>query len=342
VLPPVKNVGRLRHRAYGLKPFIAILLEEGLDALPLLKQAGIPLDALDDPDYTIDRDKELAFIERALRALDRPGLGLRCGPRYHLSFYGMLGLAAMASKNLTEAYRVVFKYLPMTWTYMYWSLHTEDGQAIVQLEPHHDLGGCYQYMLERSLAAGYTIAADALGFGPPLTEVNVSQPAPAHAQLYQDTFKCQVNFDAPISDFRFAESHLQIPLLQAESESAHIFAAQCEKICANLVEKGSFSEVIRQHLLRLPNQIASLESIAERLHITARTIQRKLANEHTSYLELVESLRHDLALEYLQTTGLTIEEIAVRLGFADAPSFSHAFKRWTGNSPGSMRESSVA
>jgi len=332
----------LRHRAYGLKPFIAILKEEGLDALPILGDAGIPASALDDPDYTMDREKELAFIDNALTALDRPGLGLRCGPRYHLSFYGMLGLAAMTSDNLAEAYRVIFKYLPMTWTYMFWSLHTEDGQAVIELEPHHDIESCRPYMLERSLAAGYTIGCDALGFTLPLVEVNVDLPEPAHAQLYRDTFNCPVNFDAPCNDFRFDESYLSTPLLQTESESARIFSAQCEQICANLVDQGSFSEVIRQHLLQLPNQISSLEKIAERLHMTPRTIQRKLAAEKTSYLELVENVRHNLAAEYLKTTGLTMEEIAVRLGYADAPSFSHAFKRWTGMAPGSMRESSGA
>ncbi len=290
----------------------------------------------------MDRDTELTFIANTLVALDRPGLGLRCGPRYHLSFYGMLGLAAMTSENLEGAFRVVFKYLPMTWTYMYWSLYTEGGQAVIQIEPHHEMGDCDQYMCERSLAAGYTIGCDALGFTLPLLEVNVTQPEPAHAQLYRDTFKCQINFDAESNDFRFEQSYLQTPLLQTESESARIFAAQCEQICANLVERGSFSEVIRQHLLQLPNQIASLEKIAERLHMTPRTIQRKLAAEKTSYLELVESVRHNLAAEYLKTTGLTMEEIAVRLGYADAPSFSHAFKRWTGLSPGSMRESRSA
>jgi AraC-like DNA-binding protein len=310
--------------------------------LPILHDVGIPVSALDDPDYTMDREKELTFVANALAALNRPGLGLRCGPRYHLSFYGMLGLAAMTSENLAEAYRVVFKYLPMTWTYMYWSLYTENGQAIIQLEPHHDIGSCRPYMLERSLAAGYTIACDALGFTLPLTEVNVALPQPTHAQLWQDTFNCQINFDAECTEFRFSEHYLETPLLQTESESARIFDAQCAQICANLVEQGSFSEVIRQHLLQLPNQIASLEKIAERLHMTPRTIQRKLASEKTSYLELVENVRHNLAAEYLKTTGLTMEEIAVRLGYADAPSFSHAFKRWTGTSPGSMRELSGA
>jgi AraC-like DNA-binding protein len=333
-----KHVAGLSHRAYGLGPFIALLREEGLATDPLLQQAGIPLNALEDPDYTLAPGKELEFMERSLAALNKPDLGLRCGPRYHLSFYGMLGLAAMASSNLTEAFRVIFRYLPMTWSYMYWTLRFENGLAIIQLEPQRDLVGCYQYMVDRGLAAAYTIACDALGSPPPLVEVNVRQPEPSYGQLYRDTFKCQVNFDMPSDDFRIAEHYFQIPLQQAESESARIFAMQCERICANLVKEGSFAEVIRQHLLQLPNQMASLESVATRLHMTPRTIQRRLANENTSYLELVENVRRNLAVEYLKTTALTMDEVAVRLGYSDAPSFSHAFKRWTGMSPGSVRE----
>jgi len=327
-----------RHRAYGLSPFIALLKEEGLDPSPLLKTNGISEKSLEDPDTTLSPGRELAFMDSALQQLGQPDLGLRCGPRYHLSFYGMLGLAAMASANLTEAYRVIFKYTPLTWTYMHWSLHTEGELAVITLEKHRDLGGCYQYMVDRGLTAAHTIACVALGYEMPLSEVNVRQRRPDYAAQYEAAFKCPVNFGAESNDLRFNESYLAEPLQQAETDSARLFAAQCEQICANLAEEGSFSEVIRLHLLQLPNQISSLESIAERLHMTARTIQRKLSDEGTSYLELVENVRRNLATEYLTTTDLTMEEIAVRIGYSDAPSFNHAFKRWTGLSPGKLRQ----
>ncbi len=329
--------GTRRHRAYGLVPVITVIREAGLDPLPMLEQAGIPADAPDDPEYTLAPREELAFMESALQALNRPELGLVMGPRYHLAFYGMLGLAAMTSANLAETFRVVFKYIHMTWTYMHWTLRTEDGRAIMHLEKQRDLGGCYQYMIDRGLAASYTIACDALGHTLPLLEVNVAQPEPVYADLYRETFDCPIHFGAGTNDFRFEERYLYEPLQQTETESARIFEAQCEQICANLGEGGGFTEIIRQHLLQLPNQVSSLERIAERLHTTPRTIQRKLAQENTSYLELVENIRRNLAIEYLKTTALSLEDIAARLGYADAPSFSHAFKRWTGAAPGSLR-----
>ena len=282
--------GNVRHLIYGLNPLISLLRQHGADVEAMLAAARIPPGAV----YKLSPAQELSFTERALAQLGQPDLGLRLGPRYHLSAYGMLGLAVMTSSNLVEAFGVLFRNILMTWTYMHWSLRAADEVAIIALRKQRDLGGCHQYMIDRGLAASYTIAAEALGKR----------------------------------------------LLQSETASARVFAAQCERICAELERGGSFAELIRQHLVQLPNQLASLETIAERLCTTPRTIQRKLAVEDTSFKELLEDVRKNLSLEYLQATELSVEDIALRLGYADAPSFSHAFKRWTGKSPRSARVSS--
>jgi AraC-like DNA-binding protein len=331
-----------RHLIYGLNPLISVLRQHGHAIEPLLAAARIPAEALESPDYMLTPAQELTFTERALRCLDTPAIGLHMGPRYHLSAYGMLGLAVMTSSNLVEAFRVLFQNILMTWTYMHWSLRTEGDHAIIALRPQRDLGGCLQYMIDRGLAASYTIATEALGKSLPLRELHVAQPAPAYADAYAEFFHCPVRFDASTNDFRFDARHLEEPLLQSETASARVFAAQCERICAELERGGSFAELIRQQLVQLPNQLASLETIAERLCTTPRTIQRKLAQEDTSFSDLVEDVRKNLALEYLQSTLLPVEEIALRLGYSDAPSFSHAFKRWTGSPPRALRRRAPA
>lgn len=80
-----------------------------------------------------------------------------------------------------------------------------------------------------------------------------------------------------------------------------------------------------------------METIAARLYTTPRTIQRKFALDRTSFKELVEDARKNLTIEYLQSTELSVEEIALRSCYADAPSFSHTFKRWMGSSPRAVR-----
>ena len=76
--------------------------------------------------------------------------------------------------------------------------------------------------------------------------------------------------------------------------------------------------------------------------MTARTVQRKLSQEDSSYKSILEDVRKNLAVEYLQTTSFTLEEIAVRLGYADSSSFCHAYKRWTGVNPGELRNAQAS
>ncbi|MGB5621878.1 MAG: helix-turn-helix transcriptional regulator, partial [Gammaproteobacteria bacterium] len=77
--------------------------------------------------------------------------------------------------------------------------------------------------------------------------------------------------------------------------------------------------------------------VADRLHLSERSLRRRLAAESTSYRKLLNQVRETLARAYLLDTGLRVEEIAERLGYSDAANFSHAFRRWTGTSPGRFR-----
>ena len=85
----------------------------------------------------------------------------------------------------------------------------------------------------------------------------------------------------------------------------------------------------------------TLEEVAETLHTTPRTIQRKLSSAGTSYKELVEEVRTNAAIEYLRSTNMTIEAIGAKVGYADGSSFSHSFKRSTGRTPSAFRAEAI-
>jgi len=85
----------------------------------------------------------------------------------------------------------------------------------------------------------------------------------------------------------------------------------------------------------------SLERVAAQLGLSARTLQRKLHEQHTSHNELVDHLRHELAVRYLQEREMAIGEVAYLLGFSEPSSFHRAFKRWTGATPREFRDKSL-
>ena len=329
--------GVTSHLVYGLHPLIEALKRRDIDFGPLLSGAGIAEETLKSPEYRLTPSQELSFTEGAIRAIDEPELGLEVGAHYHMASYGMLGLAAMASSSLLQGLELYARHYLMCWTYFNFSLEVESGEVAIIAEGHRDLGYCRRYMSERDLSASYLSVKEILGRDVPLLGVSFMHDAGAPAECYEAVFGCEVEFGAERLAYRFDESYLQERPLQCAPETFQVYDKQCTRICAELAKNPSMSELCRQFLLEAPGRVASLESLAAHLHASPRSIQRKLAGEGTSYKELLEDVRKNLALEYLQDRALPISEIAQRLGYSEAPNFINAYKRWTGMTPGEFR-----
>ena len=118
-------------------------------------------------------------------------------------------------------------------------------------------------------------------------------------------------------------------------------AAACEKRCkaliGNMTQAGSFVDQIRQVILMLPCESRNLTCVAEEMNMSSRSLRRKLSVEQTSFQILLDEIRLKLALDYLKTTELTLEDISPLLGFSDASNFRQAFKKWTGQAPAMFR-----
>jgi AraC-like DNA-binding protein len=104
-----------------------------------------------------------------------------------------------------------------------------------------------------------------------------------------------------------------------------------------LTESDIVSKIKRLVIDALPSGAPSEESIAEALHISPRTLNRRLADQDTSYRELLSEVRRDMAEKYIADPTIPIAEISYLLGFSEVSSFSRAFKRWTGEPPGTFR-----
>ena len=102
-------------------------------------------------------------------------------------------------------------------------------------------------------------------------------------------------------------------------------------------EEESLPQQIQALLIEIPGHLPSQEEVASRLGISKRTLVRRLHHRGTSYLEVVKSVRQELALHYLTTTNWSVEEVSLMLGYESASNFGRAFKKWMGESPGSYR-----
>jgi AraC-like DNA-binding protein len=133
----------------------------------------------------------------------------------------------------------------------------------------------------------------------------------------------------------FSNDILAIPLITTDKKLLEALQPFCDMAAKErATAKGTLRAAVEVEVeKRLPTGRAKKQTVAKALALSARTLSRRLADEETSYEEVVDQLRHTLALQYLNDHGISIGQIAWLLGYEGATSFSHAFKRWTGQSP---------
>ena len=111
----------------------------------------------------------------------------------------------------------------------------------------------------------------------------------------------------------------------------------CRQILLEMKSREGLASEVNELLTRDLRAYSDIESVARSLNMTSRTLRRKLSSHGTTFQELLREVRAHIAIAYLRDTKISIEDIAYRLSFSDAANFRHAFKRWTGNSPGHYR-----
>jgi AraC-like DNA-binding protein len=163
--------------------------------------------------------------------------------------------------------------------------------------------------------------------------VTFARPAPADPAPYQRAFGCPVRFAAPRNALEFAAGDLDEPLPAGNAELARGNDEVLVRYLARLEDTRVAARVQRALLAALPDGAPRKSAIARALGLSARSLQRRLAAEGTSFSALLADARISLARTYVAEARLSVTEIAFVLGFADLSTFSRAFKRWTGLAP---------
>jgi AraC-like DNA-binding protein len=157
--------------------------------------------------------------------------------------------------------------------------------------------------------------------------------APRWLAEHDATFGCPIEFDAAHTEIAFGDAVLETPMQHANEVFFAIFEQQVQQALARLPQRMRTSEAVRATLRgALAGGDCTLAGTARAIGVSTRTMQRRLQAEGTSFAEVVDALRRELAVAYLDR-GIPIPEVAALLGYSDTTAFHHAFRRWTGSSP---------
>ena len=311
------------------------LVARGIALAPFLAAAGLPANVLDDPANEVAAAAELRVISAVLEALgDPPGLGLDVGQRYRVAAYGVWGFALLASATLRSALTLGLEYQDLTYSVMPIAFVDRGEGSAVSFDDRGLPLPLRRYMVERDIAAARRIAIDLWGEPPPSRAARFRFAEPdGLAPLYEAALQCPVAFGAEGNELLYDRIDLDRPLPQANPMVAALHVEACHERLRRLRGQDPFVETVTACILARPGHFPDLPDIAAELRLSERSLRRRLAEAGIGYRDLVARLRHDLAVDMLTETGMAVEAVAERLGYAETASFTHAFRRWTGQSP---------
>lgn len=309
---------------YGVDP-AAVFAAAGIDKASARQRAGrIPIS-------TVSK-----LWAEAIRATGDPHIGHVVGRSIRPGSAYALGYAWLASKTLAQGLERQARYFRVLTTFFSMEYEPGDKESRVGIAASEPGQGLLTTSADVALTTTLRFCRLAArdDFAPLRVCFEPELDDPTTLARYRSYFRCPVEFGAGENAMYFDTAALNRPLPAADDD----LIAENEKILRRYLrelEAGDFSNKVRQALAEaLPSGRVTEEDVAHRLNRSVSSLQRYLRAEGTGYREILERTREQLARDYLASGQHPIAEIAYLLGYADQSTFTRAFKRWTGVSPG--------
>ena len=303
----------------------------------LLETTGIVEADLVDPEARIDG---LAMGHLMLRAMDltkEPGLGFYFGLHVKLSAHGSVGFAAMTSATLRDALEVGSKYYALRSGHSSMSYRIDGDSIIVEIKEMVPLGPVREFVMD-SLLTELSQMARSLTGQPIQARFELRHPEPKYFQGFAHLLPGPVRFERPADLLIFPAKWLDTPLVFADELAAAAALERCERELETLDEASSLLASVRRQMRSRSVGFPTLTELADRRHVSTRTLKRQLASHGTSFQTILDELRRDRAIALLAGGELSVDRVAEQLGYADPSNFNRAFKRWMGMSPSAFRD----
>ena len=330
------------HPLRSLLPPLGVMEAMGFNHQACLRGTGILLSRLEDAAARMTLQQELTFYRNTLELTGDPTIGLKLGEPFIPQRYGLFGYAMLSAATFRHALTVAENFGRLTFSFFTLKFGVSGKRAWFSMsEPPPIEPELVDLYLDRDLSAARVDFSEILGQPFPLEEVCLTHDGHGRTQIYRDYFGAEVHFTQGDGRFLFSSAILDKPLPQSDPESTRHLQQQCQMLIAKLTSQCHFIDDVRMLVLARPGFFPDIDYLAEKLAMSTRTLRRRLKEEGSSYRELLEEIRFGLAKEYLGNTNLPMEEISVLLGYTESGNFSHAFRRWSGESPSVWRGGSL-
>ena len=320
-----------------IRSLAAALDEMGMDAKRLLVGLGVTMDDLADPTCRVSFRQGREVILRAMRMAKEKALGLETGIREKITSVGMVGYAMLTAGTVGDAVRLGLELQKDTGSMLEFDMRASEAGVAVTATSRFNDPEIYLFLVEEAFASfmgiGLALAGDA--FKP--LRIDLTYPPPPHADEYDRVFGSEIRFGQLENAFVFDPAWYRQPLKTADPFGHRqlleflAFNRARSREAAEIIE--SVERVLRPKL----SDHFSITRVARELGMSERTLRRRLAESGVSFQGLLDGLKKNRALELLANPQISVEQIAFAVGFTDPHNFRRAFRRWTGSTPGALR-----
>jgi AraC-like DNA-binding protein len=333
-----------------VKPFLDFAVSRGIDRGELASRAQIRTLAISEPDQRVTFASYMTLMESAIEMCGEPALALHFGEAVRLqdiSILGLVGHCETAEQAREQANRFA-------------RLAVDDGNGVgshavefvrdgdnVWLNFTGRLYKEHRLFTESSLARA---VCDGRAFAamhrdkpwPAPKAVSFTHDEPGYRAEYDRIFRMPLHFGSDMNAILFGEEILSVHVAPPNEYVSRLVKQQAETLLKDLDNTSSTRAQVEKLLLPvLRTGEASVEVVARKLGVSRQTLFRKLREEGVTFERVLDELRQKLAVTYLRTEKMSVNETAYLLGFSDPAAFSRAFKRWTGSSPRTLRNASL-
>jgi AraC-like DNA-binding protein len=311
--------------------------ELGLNPSAVLRRAGLPQAFADQPRVLLKTEELFALWRAVGEVSSNPAIGLLLGAENKTERFTPVGLAALSSESFGAAVERMARYKQLTCPEEIRQEKDSEGWSIEfrwlladEIEP--------PALLECAFAWVLSIARHGTNTRLSPLRVEFVQPR-VHIKTIERHLGCPVISGVDRNAIVFRASDAQRPFVTRNAELLAMLAPQFEEELRRENGEEKFTERVRVAIQqKLTGRRPTIDDIADVLHISSRTLQRRLQDERSSFQRVLDEARHHLARHYLNNSVLELNEAAYLLGYEDGNSFVRAFRGWEGIPPARWRE----
>jgi AraC-like DNA-binding protein len=344
--PPVSNQDAKFSVAIA-RDILQYVAAQGCDLNGIYQKADINPAWLEDPDRQISGELLKYLWRESVFATGDHDLGLHIGEAFDLPAIGLLGYVLLNCQNYGQVLDKLSIYTRL------FSQGVAIHYQVLEDRVYCDceiVGGLKNYLLdeprqpiESTFSALIKATQQLTGKSLQPQAIWFQHPAPIDYSEHRRIFQTEVKFSQSINRVVFSASSLNWTVRSANANLLSMFERHALDMLDILTEPENYTQkVVKTIAQNLQGQTPTIEAIARSLLLSVRQLQRELQLEHTSYQQILDETRKDLALKHIQNQQTSIHDIAFLLGFSEPSAFHRAFKRWTKQTPRNYRSTHIA